>query len=236
MPRVPLLLREERRGIGYLTDPALRGGSGILVAFTERAGGRSLPPYTGLDLAAHVGDDGGAVDENRSALMDALGLDAIRGRLTTADQIHGLTVREVSGATVGMGAYAAVGGPPPVPAADALFTTATDTPLMLLFADCVPVVLVALGPVRGVAVVHAGWKGALGRLPGKVAAALAAACSASTADILAYVGPAHRAMPLPSRLRTPVAIRRLLWYHCRGPGRSGPGCRRVGEPERGRSA
>jgi YfiH family protein len=189
MPRVASLVREERRGIGYLTDPALRDERGIIVAFTERAGGRSLPPYTGLDLAAHVGDDDGAVDENRSALMDALGLDADRGRLTTAEQVHGVAVREVSGATAGMGAYAAVGGPPPVPATDALFTTVADTPLMLLFADCVPVVLVALGPVRGVAVVHAGWKGALGRLPGKAAAALAAACSTSTSDLLAYVGP-----------------------------------------------
>jgi YfiH family protein len=189
MPRKPTLVTEERRGIRYLTDQALRDETGILVVFTERAGGRSMTPYTGLDLAAHVGDDDGAVDENRSALMDALGLDAVRGRLTTAEQVHGLTVREVSGATVGMGAYAAVGGPPPVPAADALFTAVADVPLMLLFADCVPVVLVALGPVRGVAVVHAGWKGALGRLPGKAAAALAVACSARTSDLIAYVGP-----------------------------------------------
>jgi YfiH family protein len=121
--------------------------------------------------------------------MSALGLDAIRRRLTTAEQVHGLTVREVSGAVVGAGAYAAAGGSPPVPAADALFTTVADAPLMLLFADCVPLVLVAPGPLRGIAVVHAGWKGALGRLPGKAAAALAAACSAKTADILAYVGP-----------------------------------------------
>jgi YfiH family protein len=189
MSRKPTLVTEERRGIRYLTDPALRDETGIVVAFTERAGGRSLPPYTGLDLAAHVGDDDGVVDENRCALMDALGLDAIRGRLTTAEQVHGLTIREVSGATVGMGAYAAVGGPPPVPAADALFTTVADAPLMLFFADCVPVILVAPGPQRGVVVVHAGWKGALGRLPGKAAAALAAACSAGTADVLAYVGP-----------------------------------------------
>jgi YfiH family protein len=185
----PMLASDERRGVRFLTDPALLEDVGVRIAFTERAGGRSLPPYTGLDLAAHVGDDGAAVDENRSALMDALGLDAMRRRLTTAEQVHGLTVREVSGATVGMGAYAAAGGPPPVPAADALFTTVADAPLLLLFADCVPLVLVAPGPLRGIAVVHAGWKGALGRLPGKAAAALAAACSAKTADILAYVGP-----------------------------------------------
>jgi YfiH family protein len=171
------------------TDPVLIQDVRVRIAFTERAGGRSLPPFTGLDLAAHVGDDATAVDENRSALMDALGLAAIRDRLTTADQVHGLTVREASGASVGMGAFALPGRPPPIPDADALFTTVPDAPLMLLFADCVPVVLVAPGPMRGIAVVHAGWKGALGRLPGKTAAALAAACSTRTADLLAYVGP-----------------------------------------------
>jgi YfiH family protein len=189
MPMRPTLTCEETRGMRVWTDPALAADAGVRIAFTERAGGRSAAPYAGLNLAAHVGDHVVAVDENRSGLIDALGLDAMRARLTTAEQVHGLTVREVSGATVGMGAYAHAGGAPPVPSADALFTTVPDAPLMLLFADCVPVVLVAPGLVRGVAVVHAGWKGALGRLPGKAASALAAACSASTADILAYVGP-----------------------------------------------
>jgi copper oxidase (laccase) domain-containing protein len=162
MSRRPTLVTEERRGVRVLTDPALVDDIRVRVAFTERAGGRSLPPYTGLDLAAHVGDVGITVDDNRSILMDALGLGAMRGRLTTAEQVHGVTVREVSGATVGMGAFAATGGPPPVPGADAMFTTVADAPLMLLFADCVPVVLVAPGPLRGVAVVHAGWKPHIG--------------------------------------------------------------------------
>jgi copper oxidase (laccase) domain-containing protein len=166
----PILVPERMGDVRVWTDPVLIQDVRVRIAFTERAGGRSLPPFTGLDLAAHVGDDATAVDENRSALMDALGLAAIRDRLTTADQVHGLTVREASGASVGMGAFALPGRPPPIPDADALFTTVPDAPLMLLFADCVPVVLVAPGPMRGIAVVHAGWKGALGRLPGKTAA------------------------------------------------------------------
>jgi YfiH family protein len=176
-------------GVDFLTDATLRDATGVLVAFTMRQGGRSRGAFASLDLAAHVGDEPGTVDENRSVLMRALGIEPLRARLTTAEQVHGLLVRSVSGATVGMGAFARTDGPPPVPACDALLTLEPDAPLMLLFADCVPVVLVAPGLVRGVAVVHAGWKGALGRLPGKAALRLAQAAGCATSGLLAYVGP-----------------------------------------------
>jgi YfiH family protein len=185
----PQLQEASLYGTRYLTDPVLRDRHGVLVAFSMRTGGKSRSPYGSLNLAAHVGDEAGAVDENRSALLRALEIEPMRARLTTAEQVHGLTIREVAGATVGMGAYARHDGPPPLPACDAILTFETDAPLMLLFADCVPVVLVAPSPRPGVAVVHAGWKGALGRLPGKTAARLADTAGCGTGDLLAYIGP-----------------------------------------------
>lgn len=185
----PSLSVRERGGARWLTDGSLDEAVGVRIALTMRDGGRSLPPFGGLNLAAHVGDDPVAVDGNRAALLDALGIEPLRSRLTTAEQVHGLTLREVSGATAGMGAFANPGGPPPVPATDALYTLEERTPLLLLYADCVPVVLVAPGPTRGVAVVHAGWKGALGRLPGRTATRLAESAGCDTSDLLAYVGP-----------------------------------------------
>jgi YfiH family protein len=175
--------------VRYLTDVVLRAEHGILVAVTTRSGGHSAAPYASLNLAAHVGDDERAVDANRGALMGALEIEPLRARLTTADQVHGLAVCEVVGATAGMGAFAGEDGPPPLPACDALLTLEADAPLMLLFADCVPIVLVATGPQPGVAVVHAGWRGALGRLPGKAASELARRAGCDTAELLAYVGP-----------------------------------------------
>jgi polyphenol oxidase len=88
-----------------------------------------------------------------------------------------------------MGAYARAGEAPPLPGTDAMITIEHDAPLMLCFADCVPVVLVATAPVRAVAVVHAGWRGALGRLPGIAAERLARAAGCETSDLVAYVGP-----------------------------------------------
>jgi YfiH family protein len=185
----PSLTVRERGGQRWLTDSPLDQRSGVRIVLTTRDGGRSVGPYAGLNLAAHVGDDAVAVDANRALLLDALEIEPLRSHLTTAEQVHGLTLREVSGATVGMGAFASSTGPPAVPATDALYTLAVGVPLLLLYADCVPVILVALAPTRGIAVIHAGWKGSLGRLCGKAAQKLAEATGCSTSDLLVYVGP-----------------------------------------------
>ena len=78
------------------------------------------------------------------------------------------------------------GGALPIEATDALVTGTKDLPLMMMYADCVPVVLVAKGPRRAVGVVHAGWRGALSRLPAKAASrgrAGAAGCRASDLEL-----------------------------------------------------
>jgi YfiH family protein len=115
-----------------------------------------------------------------------MGLDP--AALVTAEQVHGDHIAEVGAADVGRGATAA-SGPAAVPATDALMTSVPGMPLLMMYADCVPVVLVAREPVRAVAVVHAGWKGAFASLPGKAAVALAGLAGCGTDRIDAYVGP-----------------------------------------------
>jgi YfiH family protein len=92
----------------------------------------------------------------------------------------------VNAPEAGSGAFAATGGPP-LPRTDALLTCEPDTPLMLFFADCVPIVLVAPGPC--VAVVHAGWRGALVGIAERSVLELARAASCYPSEIDAYVGP-----------------------------------------------
>lgn len=186
--RAGALERTASRELAVLVDARLLSDHGLLVAFTERTGGVSREPYASLNLAAHVGDDSRAVDENRSRLLGALNIHGDRERLTTAEQVHGDAVVTVTLAEAGSGAFAA-SGEPPVPGADALLTSEADVPLMLLYADCVPVVFVATSPVRSVCVVHAGWRGALAGLPGKAAAALAEHAGCAVGELLAYIGP-----------------------------------------------
>ena len=68
-------------------------------------------------------------------------------------------------------------------------TLVPGLPLLLLYADCVPVVLVCERPRPAVAVVHAGWRGTLASLPGKAATALARHTGCDIAEIAAYIGP-----------------------------------------------
>ena len=116
---------------------------GAAVAFTDRAGGVSTPPFDTLNLAITVGDDRARVVENRSRVAAAAGFDA--AALVLAKQVHGDGVIEA-----GPGDRGVIGE------ADILVTSETGTTLGILTADCAPVILAGEGRA---AVVHAGWRG-----------------------------------------------------------------------------
>lgn len=185
--RRPTLSRVCIEGIALHTDTALFERSGIRVAFTERTGGVSFSPYDSLNLAAHVGDEPLAVNSNRDRLFSALNVSHLRDRLVTAEQIHGTTICAVSDSDAGRGAYVQ-SGRPPIPAMDGLVATCAGVPLLMLYADCVPIILVAEEPVRVVAVLHAGWRGAYGRIPEAGIAQLVSTTGVRPEAVNAYVG------------------------------------------------
>jgi polyphenol oxidase len=107
-------------------------------------------------------------------------------RLVLASQVHGTAVRRVSSADAGRGARP---GSATVGVADVLMTDEPDLPLMMLFADCVPLLLV--DPRRpAVAVVHAGWRGTVAGVARAAVEAMAGAFDSRAGDLLAYLGPA----------------------------------------------
>ena len=116
---------------------------GARVAFTDRHGGVSEPPYDTANLGFATGDDPNAVSENRRRAAHELG-DApdVRG-WAWVRQVHGARVVEVD--APGSGGDA-----------DALVTAGTDVSLVVLAADCAPIALIADGVV---AAVHCGWRG-----------------------------------------------------------------------------
>ena len=155
----------------------------VVFGFTERTGGVSREPYASLNLGTHVADDPAAVAENRRRALTALGAGACAENLVVPNQVHGDRIVTVASATpdeLARSRSEAQEG------ADAVVCTAHDVPVMLLFADCVPVVLTAPG---GFAVAHSGWKGTYARIAGKTASALAQAVGCSPRDIRAFIGP-----------------------------------------------
>ncbi len=155
-------------GVEVVVDPAARR-DGVMVAFSNRNGGVSAAPYDSLNLAARVGDDPAAVETNRSRVAAAVGFEL--ARLNLARQVHGAKLLEVGDTDSGV-----------VGEADGLVSRKSGPVLAILTADCAPVVVRG---DRGLAVLHAGWRGL-------VAGVLEAGLAAIAPARAAWVGPSIR--------------------------------------------
>jgi YfiH family protein len=151
--------------------------AGFLAAFTERTGGSSEGPYRSLNLGLATTDRPERVFDNRRRVTTGFGLQQV----AALRQVHGSTVVNVEAGNSWRGFD---GGRREVPVGDALATAALELGLLILTADCVPVVLA--DPSTGTLVVaHAGWRGvAAGVLEQAVAS------FPQPGEIRAAVGPA----------------------------------------------
>ena len=127
---------------------------------TTRHGGVSAGPYGTLNLGLHVGDEPADVLVNRRRVAAALGTDL--DDFVFCQQAHGRRVAVVSAADQGRGAFA-VGDA--IASTDALVTTDPDTVLVILVADCVPIILID-PQAQVLACVHAGWRGTVAGVTG----------------------------------------------------------------------
>ena len=141
---------------------------GVHAAFPTRTGGVSAPPFDSLNLGFSVNDDPEAVLENRRRLCAAVGVPL--QRLVVPGQVHGTTLRWVGEAEAGRGAFDSTSV---VREHDGLLTAASGLGLVISYADCVPVVIVAEGDDGPLyATVHAGWRGMITGIGGLAAAEL----------------------------------------------------------------
>ena len=106
--------------------------------FTNSHGGFSHGDYASWNLASHVGDDQPVVEQNREKLRERVGNFAIMS------QVHGdkvVVVDQLSGE---------------VPVADSLITGNPDLALVVMVADCIPLLLRSENLVAAVHVGRAG--------------------------------------------------------------------------------
>ena len=165
-----------------LQFPALASIPDLRHAVTTRDGGFSTGEFASLNLAFHVGDEADTVKGNRRALADELGYDA--AKLVAAQQVHGAHCAVVGADDAGRGA---LDGESALPATDALVTRESGVPLLILVADCAPIVLVE-PRARVLALVHAGWRGARAGVAANAVRAMQS-LGAQTEEILAGIGP-----------------------------------------------
>ncbi|QIS19090.1 peptidoglycan editing factor PgeF [Nocardia terpenica] len=164
---------------------------------TTRAGGFSRAPYDSFNLGDHVGDDPEAVRRNRIRLAKGIGL--APERLVWMEQVHGRAVEIVDGPRA-----------EPVPVTDALVTTVPGLALVVLTADCVPILL-SDDEAGVIAAVHAGRVGArIGIVPRVLEAMLS--LGARPERIGAFLGPAASGR----RYEVPAAMRADVEAHLPG--------------------
>jgi len=148
----------------------------VRALITTRAGGFSRGPWAAVEGAGGMNlgfgaDDARAVQCNRARLRRCLPQEPC-----WLTQVHGNVV--VDAELAGQ-----------LPPADAAFTTRRGVVCCVLVADCLPVLLADAGG-RGVAAVHAGWRGLAAGVIQNAAAALRRAVGDETARLVAYLGPA----------------------------------------------
>lgn len=139
--------------------------------FTTRQGGLSLPPWGSLNLAVHVDDAFSKVQANRALLAEQLGVSG----LAFGKQVHGTGVRLVKG----LSNKTSRG----LDDTDGLVTTTPGVALVMMGADCLPVLLAADG------VVGAAHVGRLGLTKGVLPALVRVMREQGGEQIDAVIGP-----------------------------------------------
>jgi YfiH family protein len=150
---------------------------------STRSGGFSNPPYGSLNLGFHVGDDPERVLRNRNRLANSIGIPL--DQFTMASQIHSGNVTIVSEELRGKGC---INHEEAISATDSMVTDVSDICLMVLVADCVPMVF--FDPSRKViGIAHAGWQGTLRFVARNTITAMERAFASLPRDIVVGMGP-----------------------------------------------
>lgn len=142
-----------------------------------RHGGVSAAPYGTLNIGSTVGDDIQAVRQNHQRIYDVLNVKAENA--CSVWQVHG--------------ADTVIATAPPqgrkwINRADGLVTNLKGYPLLMRYADCVPILYFdPMHEVIGIA--HAGWRGTLAGAQTSVIETMQSAFGSQPADIQVGIGP-----------------------------------------------
>ena len=156
----------------YQPTWAQQFSSFLTVAESTRLGGVGQAPYKSLNLGLFTEEDDAVVKENRQIFCTALGWDV--PQLAGGYQVHGDQVLRVHRPGQWQG-Y------------DAFMTNRAEVLLSVTIADCTPVLI--FDPVqRAVGAAHAGWRGTVAGIAGKLLRNMRDAYSTKASDCWAFVG------------------------------------------------
>ncbi|MEM9953834.1 MAG: peptidoglycan editing factor PgeF [Chloroflexota bacterium] len=150
---------------------------GIKHGIFTRHGGMSAEPWASLNVGGTVGDNLDAVRQNHQLMYEVL--DVNGEDACTTWQVHGADVVMANGA---------VQGRKWVARADGVITNKQDAPLVMRYADCVPL-LFHDADKNAIGLAHAGWRGTVKGVGRNMIRAMENAYGSHPADIQVVIGP-----------------------------------------------
>ncbi len=165
----------------YLKSDLL-DGCNVNHCFTTKCGGFSRGIVKGLNLGFRVGDDVNDVIKNYKLVADDMKFPF--ERITAGRQTHSANIRVITEKDAGKG----VSKDSEFMDVDGLVTNVRQLPLVVYYADCVPV-LMADKATGVVAAVHSGWRGTVSEIAGNAIKIMKEQFNAKPENIIAAIGP-----------------------------------------------
>jgi polyphenol oxidase len=169
----------ENGGVGAVIFPRLADPKVLKHAVSTRLGGVSGKAFHSLNVSFKVGEEAVLVSENRELLSNSIGMDL--NRAVWVDQVHSDKVLQLESSN-----RSSEGGS--LGEADGLITNETNIPIMILVADCLPVLFYD-SVHKAIGLAHAGWRGTVNHVAAKTLLAMGEAYGSQPGDVRAVLGP-----------------------------------------------
>lgn len=166
----------------YFKSEILSKEKQIAHAFTTKCGGESSGKICGLNLGFRCGDDPVNVVRNYEHCARDMGFPY--EKITAARQTHSTNIRVITEDDAGKG----VSRESDIVETDGIVTNCTQIPLVIFYADCVPILLFDK-ECGVVAAVHSGWRGTVGRISENAIGIMRERFGTKPQNIKAAVGP-----------------------------------------------
>lgn len=164
-------------GTAYYTSELFEKEKGLRHFFSSRKGGVSTGFYESLNLGIYTDDSSSHVEENVKRAFSAAGMNWESA--VYLKQVHGNTIYEVTESNLNQ--IRGLEG-------DGLITRASNIPIGIFTADCVPI-LIYDRVKRTAAALHGGWKGTELGIVKKAVDIMCVRMGCNPENILAAIGP-----------------------------------------------
>ncbi len=177
MKTIDRSLLRNKDGIFYFEIPEMERLGWLRHAFLTRHGGISISPFDSLNMSINNGDRPGDVLQNKELIASAFGLPKDRLVLLKQRQKDEILVLKNPVERI----------PPPLPY-DATITDASNLPLGILTADCIPIFITDIKK-KVIAAIHSGRQGTSLGITKKVLRKMRDGWNCSMKDLIIAMGP-----------------------------------------------